>query len=141
MIFYLLGLQMAVKGKVSYNSSLLIISSIVFFAIQLYEAYFIGVGIKVSSWIWASSFILLLMGPICKLLENSKKFNYLFSYIGRYSFGIYLSHVYVLDLYNSLNISVPWLFRIFIILLFSISLVKILEFLIPSNVVKYFGLK
>ena len=146
--FYYLGRKAIGRDDVSHFRIVLFIT-ILLWAIQLIEASYIGVGIKLSSWIWAYVSIILLFCSKIQNLYYSHETNILLKgikEIGKYSFGIYLSHVYVLLILEKVHISGIWLVNWLVTLITAYLLVKLLEAVfnhLPYRqfTTKYFGLK
>lgn len=122
------------------------ISSILLFVLQLCEAYVIGVGMKTTSFAWSFVFIsLFFTRDVRQTFDNDNYIFKLLALIGRYSFGIYLIHLYSLMIIGMLtgkmNIEMLWIAKWFMAVTLSLIIVLIIDRIIPSKYIKYIGIK
>lgn len=141
MMFYYLGVNIAIK-KPNMNLKTLIPAAIIAFCCQLIEAYFIGPGIKASTWIWSYLAIMILFSGQAKdCFMKHERVLLPLAFIGRYSFGIYLVHVYTLMVVGRLNLSTLWIVQYAMVFCITIFCVWMLDKVMPNKFVKYLGLK
>lgn len=108
--YYALGIYLS-KSKRDYSLTIPLIIMIIGYSVQFLETYFFGIGIDlpVSIVIYSCGAILILFSTHTEKLFNkfSKYLEWLAS-IGRYSFVIYLIHLYVLLFFNHLFATNYW---------------------------------
>ena len=141
MMFYYLGVQYSTRQP-KYNMKLLLPITLIAFGVQFIEAYNIGPGIKATTWIWSYLLILILFSEEARNMY-SKYQVYLqpLVFIGRYSFGIYLAHVYSLMIIGKFATDAPWSIRWLLVIALTTIYVCVAYKLLPQKIVKYFGLK
>lgn len=141
MMFYYLGVRYAIN-RPYVNITYLIVFAFFAFILQFVESYFIGPGIKATTWIWAYTAVMALLSEQAKGLytKNEKNLRPLV-FLGRYSFGIYLAHVYVLMLFGRLGIQCHWILMLIIVVALTTFCVWGACKVLPNRVIKYLGLK
>lgn len=106
-IYFAIGLcysQRKSFGSVKLWAALLV----VFFALSVFESYFLmtdslsGSGLKPSSVLFSIAAVILLYSTEIREQLNLKKWISSFAFLGRYSFGIYLTHLYFLTIFSKL---------------------------------------
>lgn len=141
MMFYYLGVQYSTRQP-KYNMKLLLPITLIAFGVQFIETYNIGPGIKATTWIWSYLLILILFSEEARNMY-SKYQVYLqpLVFIGRYSFGIYLAHVYSLMIIGKFATDAPWSILWLSVIALTTIYVCVAYKLLPQKIVKYFGLK
>ena len=141
MIFYFYGLYLS-NHEIKLSYKYLLLLSIILFPLQIIEAYFIGVGLKISSWVWAFAFLSFLFSPKVKQsVHKHKNIFSFFSLFGRYSFGIYLSHVYVLLFVNSFSRFNSWIVNCSCTFCITFLTIYFMDLLVERKYTKIMGLK
>ena len=153
-VFFVLGIYIGKKGKVSIPRNKLLILTLVGLSLSIAETYmninlansFTGLGIKLGAFIY--SFFLIMYLFTYKDTNNSESPLWkLAVYIGKISFGIYLTHIYFLSFLirpavNSLSISNYFINQFLLIGLTLLSCLIFIYFTSKINksiAVKYLG--
>lgn len=94
-----------------------------------------------SAWLYEVAAVILLLSQKAESLFNrfANKLSFL-SRIGRVSFGVYLCHVYFLEVLNRFNIE-NWALRFIILSVVSIGFMWLLDAIIPEKYKSLFGIK
>ena len=142
-VFYYLGVYLANRNRdyTIYCPLIIIVAGLV---MTIIENIFIKrgvVGISISTWIYSFGMILLFFSSkVEKSIKRGVMFNSI-SFIGRISFGIYLTHVYFMWLIERyLNIDL-WCLLILLLASSSILFTLCLQKVLPSSIGKWLGLK
>lgn len=145
-VFFALGIYLASTGR---NYSLtailvLLVCSIVWQyaeSLYLYGFHGKGFGIKFSSFVYAYLLILLLFSRKFEMWYD--RWNGILvkavSYLGRVSYGVYLTHCYVISLVSRLLPDMDWLFKWFLVLVADVCIVTLGMRLSPRFSKKYLG--
>ena len=98
-------------------------------------------GIKVSTYIYSATVIILLFSRQLEEKFNAKNFlNRIITYIGTISFAIYLTHCYIITIvFKHINVE-SYILRWIIVSLISILVVSFLRKTLPSKFHKCLGL-
>lgn len=117
------------------------------FVAQVFETKYliscghIGVGIKLSSWVYSAGVILLLFSSkMEQLITKSGWFYQILVKIGGISFGVYLTHVYFLIIENTLLHTSNWIVSFIATALMTILFVLGLKALLPARYRRVLGL-
>ena len=141
MSFYYLGLYISQNQDVIICRKMILWAIMVLFTFQLLECYHIGVGIKVTSWAWACLIIVVLFSnKLREWFKNHENKFTPFAFLGKYSFGIYLSHVYVLIVLNKLPIETYWFVDWLFVTIATFLLVWLMGRILPKQYIKLFGI-
>ena len=106
-VYFAIGLRYSQRksfGSVKLWGALLA----VFFVLSVFESYFLmtdslsGSGLKSSSVLFSIAAVILLYSTTIREQLNLKKWIFPFAFLGRYSFGIYLTHLYFLTIFSKL---------------------------------------
>lgn len=150
LMFFSIGVYIGKKANRDYSIFWPCVYTLIFWVASYFESKFLmsfhggGVGIKLSS--FAYSFLGIIVLFSCqfeKLVQHLKWLYKLGSHIGKYSFGIYLSHCYFIYLYGRICSdwsSLSWLSKWFIVSLSSYTFVYVGNSLMPK-LSKYLGFK
>lgn len=104
-IYFIIGLRYSQKksfGQIKLWVALLV----VFFVFSVFESYFLmtdslsGSGLKPSSILFSIAAVILLYSTEIREKLNLKKWISPFAFLGRYSFGIYLTHLYFVIIFS-----------------------------------------
>lgn len=140
--YYALGIYLS-KNDRNYSLTIPIIILITGYIAQFAETYFFGIGIDlpVSIVIYSCGMILVLFSKQTESLLNkiSAHLGWLAA-IGRYSFVIYLIHLYVLMVFNHFVDTRVWVISWTGVSILSYISVWVLDKILPSNYKRYFGL-
>lgn len=110
---------------------------------QFAETYFFGIGIDlpVSIVIYSCGMIMVLFSTrIETLLNSASKYLGWLASIGRYSFVIYLIHLFVLMVFNHFVDTRVWIISWICVSLLSYGSVWFIDKVLPLNLKRYFGL-
>lgn len=106
----------------------------------LYNHYSTGVGIKASAFIYSFGVILLLFSSNAEnFISKGGAIFKATTFIGELSFGIYLTHCYVLTFVSRLQIA-SWFIRFILTIGITIVFIIKLRKMIPTRFHKYFGI-
>lgn len=114
--FFALGVYLS-KAERDYDLKLPVVILILSFIGMLFETGFLmnqaknGVGIKPSSYVFSISVLLLLFSNKIERWYKESKFGYTIEKVGIYSFGIYLTHMYLITAMNIVHFSESWFLR------------------------------
>lgn len=110
-------------------------------SLYLYGFHGKGFGIKFSSFVYAYLLILLLFSRKFEMWYD--RWNGILvkavSYLGRVSYGVYLTHCYVISLVSRLLPDMDWLFKWFLVLVADVCIVTLGMRLSPRFSKKYLG--
>lgn len=143
-VFYMLGVYYA-KHDREYSLKGVLFLILVGFVLECVEAYYLntnyggGVGIKLSSFIYSYGVILLVLSPKIQAVYKDNLFTSFIVYVGKISFGVYLTHCYVITLLKAICPITSWLFLFGIVSLLTILLVMLSRKLLPQYINKYIG--
>ena len=150
MIFFFIGVYLGKRGSRYYSAKRFALGSLLFWGISYVETFYLmshyggGVGIKLSSFIYSFLGILFLFShSVEQFLSKIKGLTKLGTTFGKYSFGIYLSHCYVIILFDRLIpnwADFPWLFKWVFVIVLSYIIIKLLDCMLPKLSI-YLGLK
>jgi peptidoglycan/LPS O-acetylase OafA/YrhL len=98
-----------------------------------------GIGIKLSSYIYSYGIILLLLSPKIEALYKDNYLTRTISYVGRNSFGLYLTHCYVITMVKVLYPISSWFLSYFVVVSLTILLVMMSRKIFPKYINKYIG--
>ena len=145
-VFYMLGVYYSQKSR-NYSLSIAIVITIGGFLLECVETYYLntyftsGVGIKLSAFIYSYGIILLILHPNTQASYKENIFNSVIVYIGKISFGIYLTHCYVIFFIRLMNITTKsWLLNWLIVSFITILVISIARRIFPGKINKYIGL-
>lgn len=146
-IFYFVGVYLSERDR---NYSLcwpLLLLSLGMIAQMLETKYLmscgrIGVGIKISSWIYSSGVILCLFLKKIEASFNTCSIVFcFFAYLGRIAFGIYLTHVYFLLVKGTIIHTSNWIISFVFVALSTTLFVMIIKKITPTHQWRIFGLQ
>jgi len=153
-VFFVIGLYLG-KNKIKIECRKLILFTTLGLILSIVETYlhiyvsqsFVGLGIKIGSFAYSFSIILLLFSLNTSYKSNSFLWRF-FVYLGQISFGIYLIHIYILRftrvIVSKLVISnyyfINQLFLITLTLTFSVSIIYLARKINKQLATKYLGL-
>jgi peptidoglycan/LPS O-acetylase OafA/YrhL len=145
-VFYMLGVYYSQKNK-NYSLKLSIAIILIGFFLECLETYYLntyftnGIGIKLSAFIYSYGTILLILHPRIQASYRQNTFNSIIVYIGKISFGIYLTHCYVIFFIGLIKLTTTsWFFNWLIVSLITIGLISIARTIFPKKINKYIGL-
>lgn len=152
-MFFVLGVALGQRENRNYKILFPLILTLVGFVYSvcessyLYEHFATGVGIKPSAFIFSFGVVLLFFSAKTeKVISRGGVFYKAIVFVGNLSFGIYLTHCYMLQLVDRLNIE-SWSVRFFLtisITMFFIAILRSqylqLRLLLPVKVQKYLGI-
>lgn len=143
-VFYMLGVyyskhdrQYSLKG----GWCLILIG----FVLECVETYYLnvnyggGVGIKLSSFIYSYGIILLVLNQKVQVLYKDNCFTSIIVYIGKISFGLYLTHCYVITVVRVMCPISSWLISFCVVSILTILLVMLTRRILPQYINKYLG--
>lgn len=144
--FYFMGVYLSDKKR-DYSLFLPVILIVVGFVTQIFETKYLmscgnlGVGLKISSWIYSAGVILLLFSSkVERTLTRNNKCYTMMVKLGTMSFGVYLIHVYSLMLESKIVHSDNWLISFVIISILTTGIVLLLREIIPEKYWKIIGI-
>lgn len=114
--FFTLGVYLS-KTERDYDLKLPVVILILSFIGMVFETGFlmnqsrIGVGIKPSSFVFSFSLLLILFLNKVEMLYMQNRLGTAIEKVGVYSFGIYLTHMYLITAMNIVHFSGNWLLR------------------------------
>lgn len=112
-VFYMLGIWLRKHEDTSYFRIGLLIA-VTGYLLQILEcSYYMklnggGLGIKISSAIFSTGIILMLVSKRRATLFKETPFTRAIAWIGEVSFGVYLLHVYVIFILHTIFGGMPW---------------------------------
>ena len=140
--YYALGMYLS-KSDRDYSLPIPFVILITGYLAQFAETYFFGIGIDlpVAILIYSCGMILVLFSKRTEALFNKidKHLGWLAS-VGRYSFVIYLIHLYVLMAFNRIVDVKIWIVSWVCVILLSYVSVWFIDKVLPQNLKHYFGL-
>ncbi len=149
-IFFFMGVYLGRRSNREYSLKWILIASLLFLGLSYVECRYLmtfhggGDGIKISAFLFSFFAILLLMSSCLEQFINKLKWlHFLGTTFGKYSFGIYLSHLYFIMIYSRLFPQwnqLSWCFKWAVVCMLSYSIVRLLDFLFP-NKTSILGLK
>lgn len=98
-----------------------------------------GVGIKLSSYIYAFAIIMVLFSSKVESLFRNNGANKIVTYIGSISFGIYLTHIFYIMILRYFINDIGWFILFCCTLLLTIVTIFVTRKIFPSSVLKYIG--
>ncbi len=147
MLFFVMGGALA-YSKRNYPlilPALLCIGGLVlsfFEAKYLYTFHGVGIGIKLSAFIYAAGIILLLFSQkLEQAFSPHNKACQIVTYIGRISFGIYFTHCHFIPFAKRLLPFDSWIATWLLVALFSIVAIASCRKLFPDKILSYIGFK
>lgn len=142
-MFYYLGAKLYNSTESKDSLKYLIPLSMFLFIAQFFETYYVGPGIKVTTWLWCYVAIRILFNKsIQRKISNTWPLLIkTLAELGRYSFGVYLAHIYIIIVANKLGLYFPWGISILLVCSLTFAIVRVADYLLPSKIVKYIGLK
>lgn len=149
MMFFYLGIRIAQSNRL-YNTRKYIYGAIIAYVIAIYATYWYvtnygtGYGIKPSTHIMSAFIITLLFSRNIERWVNkhfeSTPFYLLICKIGKDSFGIYLTHYFVIRyMMPYLNISDWWIVSWIVVLFLTWGWCLLIKIILPMNISKYLG--
>ena len=146
-VFYYIGVLLSNSTR-DYSLVIPLSFIIIGFILQLFETYYlmtldkVGVGIKISSWLYSAGVILLLFSNNMEEAINKNSILYkVFVYLGKISFGIYLTHVYFLMVKGNIILTDNWIFSFVFVAISTTLFVMVIRKLLPASMWKILGLK
>ena len=146
-VFYYIGVYLSERER---NYSLCWPLLLLMFGMitQMFETKYlmscerIGIGIKISSWLYSAGVVLLLFSKKIEALVNkqSKVYNSIV-HLGEMSFGVYLTHVYFLVIRESIMNTSSWSISFVFVALATTLFVVVLKKLLPTNLWRLLGLQ
>lgn len=145
LIFFWLGVYLS-KFSNNYQIKYIIIGIMVSIIFMFFESEFIhynqggGYGIKPSSFLFSILMILVLFSK--KTEKCFSKDNYIKRWLvklGNYSFPIYLTHYFIVDILYSINPNLCWFMRWLSVVGVSVLFIYIMRKLLPHKGIKLMG--
>lgn len=102
-----------------------------------------GVGLKLSSHIYSFALIMLLFSERVQNMlskDNTPIFRF-FVWLGPISFGIYLTHLYILSFLQKHDLIWGWFIDTAVVLLSTAFIIYLLNKILPSKISKYLGFR
>ena len=146
-VFYYIGIKLSMSNR-DYGIKIPLVLIIIGFVAQMIETYYLmfighfGIGIKVSAWIYAAGMVLFLFSNKVELAISKvqgQTFGKVVT-IGRFSFGIYLLHVYALIVLPIINRRNTWLMNFCTVTAISLLIIYLLMIIVPNKYIKRIGL-
>lgn len=102
----------------------------------------IGIGIKISSWIYSEGVVLLLFSKKIEEVVNSQNIEYnLLAYLGKISFGVYLIHVYFLMVKGTFIPTSNWIISFVFVAIATSLFVVVIKKILPTRLWRLLGLQ
>lgn len=107
-VHFAVGLRYA-ENKPFGSSKIWIILAVIFWILSIGESYHLmngslsGSGLKPSAVLFSIAAVILLYSNSFRQYFNGKKWTRVFSFLGCYSFGIYLTHIFILMFFKKMN--------------------------------------
>lgn len=145
-VFYMLGVYYSEHDR-GYSLKGVLYLILIGFVLECVEAYYLntnyggGVGIKLSSFIYSYGIILLALSPRVQALYKDNKFTLFIAYIGNISFGLYLTHCYVIMVVKAIYPISSWFLSFCVVTFLTMSLVFLSRKILPHNINKYLGFR
>ena len=150
MMFFYLGIRIA-QGNRLYNTKMYLCGAIIFWGIAMFAThwyisnYGTGYGIKPSTHIMSAFLIMFLFSRNIEQWVNchfeGNSLYKLLCKIGKDSFGIYLTHFFIIRYAMPyFNIKDWWLFSWIIVLFLTWAFCLLIKVTMPKNISKYLGI-
>lgn len=145
-IFFFIGVYFSERER---NNKLIwpLILIIVGFVAQMFETKYliscgnVGVGLKLSSWIYSAGMVLLLFSnKIEQFISRGGSVYQMLVKIGGISFGVYLTHVYFLIIVNFVLHTTNWIVYFITVSLMTTLFVMVLKAVLPVKFWRVLGL-
>lgn len=147
LMFFCLGVYLR-KIDRNYNLGVLIACLIVSVGFMMAEAWALnncglgGYSLKPSIYIYSTIVILILFSNKAQFAyRDDILFNKIISYIGRISFGVYLTHCYWIMILGRFMGSQTWVVKWFVVSVISILSIMIARHILNDKVLKHIGFK
>ena len=143
-VFFMLGVYYSIMPR-NYSLVWPIILTTAGFILEGFETYYLninyggGYGIKLSAFIYSVGTIMLMLSTKISAPYKSNKVTSVIEYIGRISFGIYLSHCYVISAVKHICPSFPWWFIWMLIIVVTSLTIVVSHKILPKRINKYLG--
>ncbi len=148
MDFFVVGMYLSI-GNRDYKIWPFVLAFIVAYIFSFAEErYWIGQGIRCSCTLTSHIYCLMAVYIFLskRLQMRIRENNVIFrccAYIGRCSFGIYLTHMYLITILidndRVIPIQLPWIIKIAVVLIINISFIWLVKRVIPSRFLTYVG--
>ena len=145
-IFYFIGVYLSDKNR-DYSLIWPVSLIVVGFVAQLFETKYliscgnVGVGLKLSSWIYSVGMVLLLFSnKIEQFISRGGSVYQMLVKIGGISFGVYLTHVYFLIIVNFVLHTTNWIVYFITVSLMTTLFVMVLKAVLPVKFWRVLGL-
>ena len=143
-VFYMLGVYYS-RTERTYSLKCPIVIVLLGFFLECIETYFLntrytgGVGIKLSAFIYSYGMVLLALHPQSEALYRKNILTSCIAYIGKISFGVYLTHCYFILVVDCFFYSTSWTLRWSLVSLITIVFIAFTRKLLPWRFTKYIG--
>ena len=143
-VFYMLGVYYS-RTERTYSLKGPIVIVLLGFFLECIETYFLntrytgGVGIKLSAFIYSYGMVLLALHPQSEALYRKNILTSCIAYIGKISFGVYLTHCYFILVVDRFSYSTSWTLRWSLVSLITIVFIAFTRKLLPWRFTKYIG--
>ncbi|MBE6291670.1 MAG: acyltransferase [Bacteroidales bacterium] len=143
-VFYMLGVYYSMYDR-EYSLKSVLWLILIGFVLECLETYFLntnyggGVGIKLSSFIFSYGIILFVLSPKTQALYKDNKFTSFIAYVGKISFGLYLTHCYVITVVKNIFPISSWFISFCVVSILTILLVMLSRKILPQYINKYLG--
>ena len=145
-IFFFIGVYFSERER-NYQLIWPLILIIVGFVAQMFETKYliscgnVGVGLKLSSWIYSAGMVLLLFSnKIEQFISRGGSVYQMLVKIGGISFGVYLTHVYFLIIVNFVLHTTNWIVYFITVSLMTTLFVMVLKAVLPVKFWRVLGL-
>ena len=143
-VFFMLGVYYS-SEKINYTVKQAIAVIIFGLVLECVETYWLntnyggGYGIKLSAFIYSVGVIMLILSPKVKVAYKSNKLTSIIAYIGNISFGVYLTHCFVIKGVNYLCSPYhSWILSWLLVVIITSIIVVIARKILPHKLNKYF---
>jgi surface polysaccharide O-acyltransferase-like enzyme len=142
-VFYMLGVYYSDK-EIVFSLRNIILFVCIGFVLECLETYWLlqnydsGFGIKLSSFIFSFGIILLVLHPKTQSLIKIR-YTSLIVYIGKISFGIYLTHCYIITLLKVILPFESWILSWLLVVLITMIIIMLSRKILPSWINRYLG--
>ena len=105
-VFFMLGVYYS-SSKINYTVKQAVAVMIIGFILECIETYWLntsyggGYGIKLSAFIYSFGVIMFILSPEVKSAYKSNKFTSIIANVGNISFGVYLTHCFVIKVVDN----------------------------------------
>lgn len=143
-VFYMLGVYYSDK-EIVFSLRNIILFVCIGFVLECLETYWLlqnydsGFGIKLSSFIFSFGIILLVLHPKTQSLHQDNRYTSLIVYIGKISFGIYLTHCYIITLLKVILPFESWILSWLLVVLITMIIIMLSRKILPSWINRYLG--